>query len=685
MIMVVRVSLIKQKHPHCDTSFYPMSDDPFTSVQLDRDDRETETPPPYSSQSGNFPANPSHPSSPSGPTEVVHDNTSLHSGVSKHSHKSSSMAEDDPQESTEPSNRNSDPAAPELPQYGGIGSELLTAAPQDFKTAETHQPDAKLDNGMREAIEETNETSEATEVPVQPKVAENPLVSSPVPLTPIPVELVDQKRMEEQFHKYYIRLRVSQPLSDRDSNSKSYISYLITTESNHPEVKRLSAVSGDEEEITVKVRRRYGDFRFLHDCLTSDFPHVLVPPLPAKLNFKYLTGDTFSTAFVHKRLNSLDRFVSFICSHKLLSQLSVFHFFVSDSGEWATFTKNLKISKGGDDHESSLVGKVANEEMLTETVMNFFTSSKHKRETNKDILEISDKLKKICENLLRLDKLFSRLNKKNYDLKTDYEQLLSQIIKLAAVQNHSFHLNDTEQPDITRDSTRGDTSVADSTRGSELGLELGDPMVTNFRVFSQSLLYFLENWAELHRYIDESFLVSLKDCAKYIARFSDLIEFQHNKRIDLQVLNDYLAKARSELAGLGRADSRVGQAPNPVLVGQTSGGIVNNTTQLIKDTLSTSATSHVGSSQTDAKRVRAQQKIQQLEAEISTQTQLVNNLTSRIINEEYPNWEQFNKRQLRQLMSELCDQEIKFYRGLADQWSEVEVKLVKRLEELNAA
>jgi sorting nexin-4 len=31
----------------------------------------------------------------------------------------------------------------------------------------------------------------------------------------------------------------------------------------------------------------------------------------------------------------------------------------------------------------------------------------------------------------------------------------------------------------------------------------------------------------------------------------------------------------------------------------------------------------------------------------------------------------------------LCDEQIKFYRGLIDNWSEVELKLMKRLDELN--
>lgn len=509
--------------------------------------------------------------------------------------------------------------------------------------------------------------------PAPAPVAESEQTAAPHQDTQV---LADQRRMEEQFARYTIDAHVSHPISDRDGASKLFILYLVTTTSDHPKILELSAAkpAEKEEKITVKVRRRYGDFRFLYDCLLNDFPQLLVPPLPPKLNFKYLTGDTFSTLFVHKRLHSLDRFLLFISQHKLLSQLAVFHFFISDSTEWATFTKNLKIAKGGDDAELLIVGKVVNEDLLTETVMNFFTSSKHKRETNKDILEISDKLKKLYENLLKLDKIFNKLNKKNSDLKTDYEQFSEQIDKLAAVQNATNLANELGQVDANK-------SVA--------SISDGQSAVNNFKVFSELLRYFSEKWGDLHRYVDESFLVLLKDCAKYIVRFTDLIELQHNKKIDLQVLEDYLAKAQSDLAGIGGSRPGSGNTahhappPTPALIGQQNGGIVNSTTQLIKDTLSTSATPHIGSSHTDTKKVKLQQKIEQLEYEIKTQTDLVNNLTSRIINEEYPNWDKFNKRQLKQAMVGLCDQEISFYKGLVDNWSDVELKLMKRIDELS--
>lgn len=474
------------------------------------------------------------------------------------------------------------------------------------------------------------------------------------------------KRLEH----FILEVDVSNPVSDRDGNSKSFISYLITTRTNDPLILRLIGLKS-MDAITIKVRRRYGDFRFLHNILVNDYPQQFVPPLPPKLNIKYLTGDTFSTSFVRKRLNSLNRFASFLAQHSVLSLLQALHYFLLESGDWETFTKNLKISRS-EDHDSLLMGRVVNEELLTETVMNFFTSHKHKKETNKDILEISDKLKKIFDNLIRLEKLFAKLNRKNGDLKSDYEQFLFQITKLAAAQKATTVANVRDQ--------------VDPDKSTILLNETDTSFVSNFRVFSDSLMHFLQRWSDLHQYIDESFLVSLRDCAKYIARFSDLIELQHNKKIDLQVLEDYLAKARGELENVDRTRrTQGGPPPTPAMISSSPVGIVNNTTRIIKDTISTSATAHIGSSQNDEKRAKLEAKIGQLEQEIALQGQLVKGITDKIINEEFPNWERFNRQQLRESMVGLCDQEIEFYKGLAEKWSEVELKLLLRLKELEVS
>jgi len=453
------------------------------------------------------------------------------------------------------------------------------------------------------------------------------------------------------FDKYKIEVSATHPSRDLDASSKPFISYLVTTTTDNPNILKLikekpsSEGEDDEQYHTFSVRRRYGDFRYLYESLTNDFPTVMIPPLPSKLNIKYLTGDTFSHEFVHKRLHSLDRFLRFIVQHRVLSQLSIFHLFISDSSDWNTFTTSLKLKElnvNGD--QGGLVNKVVNEELITEKLMNFLTSSKHKKETNRDILEINDKLKKLYENLVKLDRIFTKLNRKNRDLKSDYEQLLKQLLKISNLQNG--------QPE--------DAAIT-----------------SNFKIFAEALDFFLESWGLLYTYMDESFLILLRDCSKYIIGLTNLIELLHNKKIDLQVLQDYLNKSRNEL---GNATGQHHQSAHQTT---SNGGIVSSTTQLIKDTISTSATSHIGSSATDAKIHKLQVKVQELENEIGLQVKLINEFTDKIINEEYPNWERFNKSELKNSMLGLCDQQIDFYKGLVDNWSDVELKLSKRLEELS--
>lgn len=464
-----------------------------------------------------------------------------------------------------------------------------------------------------------------------------------------------EQEMTENFEKYYIKANVSEPIRDVDQSGKAFISYLITTDSDNPSLIKLTTKKQDST-INISVRRRYGDFRNLYHCLNNDFPFLLIPPLPSKLNLKYLTGDTFSQEFVHKRLNSLNRFIKFIDTHKILSQLSVYHLFLSDSNDWLSFSKNLKVSHIEPEKEksfaSNMVNRVVNEELVTERLMNFMTPSKHKKENNKEILEISDKLKKMYENLIKLDKIFSKLSKRNDDLGVDYSLFLQQFEKLSVI-------NETSNSDLV-------------------------PINDNFKFFSDCLKQYLENWSKSYAFINESFLTSLKDCSKYIVNLTNLIEFQHSKKIGLQDLQGYLDKARSDLRALPPTsnNSRSHQLP-PSPIKNRSGGIVSNTTQLIRDTLSTSASGNIGSSNTETKRAKLEREIAELEHEVETESNIVQELISKITNEEYPNWDKFNKTELKSSMLELCDNQIDFYKNLVDSWNDTENKLMKRINELS--
>ena len=70
-----------------------------------------------------------------------------------------------------------------------------------------------------------------------------------------------------------------------------------------------------------------------------------------------------------------------------------------------------------------------------------------------------------------------------------------------------------------------------------------------------------------------------------------------------------------------------------------------------------------------------------MEQEIAKETKILTDLTNKIINEEYPNWEKFNKIEIKNSMLGLCDQNIKFYNDLLEKFGEAEMKLIKRLDE----
>ena len=138
--------------------------------------------------------------------------------------------------------------------------------------------------------------------------------------TPAPPEPTNDAK--EDPKSFTTTTEVTSPTRDTDAAQKPFVTYLVTTVTNDPSIIRLcltlKKVSEDNDMQSVAVRRRYGDFKFLHECLTADYPQHLVPPLPSKLNFKYLTGDTFHEEFITKRLQSLNRFIHYTNQHQYL-------------------------------------------------------------------------------------------------------------------------------------------------------------------------------------------------------------------------------------------------------------------------------------------------------------------------------------------------------------------------------
>ena len=108
-----------------------------------------------------------------------------------------------------------------------------------------------------------------------------------------------QKHLQLQNEAKILKNPVLIKITDaekRVTSMESYTSYQITT----------------NESYSGTVRRRFNDFRWLHDQLQLIFPYHFLPPLPQKI---VLSVDRFSPEFVESRRQALEIYLQMIADH----------------------------------------------------------------------------------------------------------------------------------------------------------------------------------------------------------------------------------------------------------------------------------------------------------------------------------------------------------------------------------
>ena len=101
--------------------------------------------------------------------------------------------------------------------------------------------------------------------------------------------------------------------------SKSYVTYLMQT-----------------TPLGFKIRKRYSDFDWLRNILSTVYVNCVIPPL-CKKNY----SDRFSEVLIAKRTRSIERFMKGILIHPLLKNSDIFYNFISIEKE-ADFEKKKK-------------------------------------------------------------------------------------------------------------------------------------------------------------------------------------------------------------------------------------------------------------------------------------------------------------------------------------------------------
>lgn len=107
-----------------------------------------------------------------------------------------------------------------------------------------------------------------------------------------------------------------------EKHVEGYVSYCVTTQTTRAEF----------ELPEYKVQRRYQDFLWLRQRLEDSNPTHIIPALPEKFTFSKHLTDKYEPDFLKTRQKALDKFMSRLVDHPVLSFNNHLHTFLTAKG-----------------------------------------------------------------------------------------------------------------------------------------------------------------------------------------------------------------------------------------------------------------------------------------------------------------------------------------------------------------
>ena len=252
----------------------------------------------------------------------------------------------------------------------------------------------------------------------------------------------------------------------------------------------------------------------------------------------YVRGDRFNIDFMQRRAWSLHRFIKRLTLHPVLRRASIFILFL----ETADWNAQMRLRPGrssmsGDGGPGSPVTPSTFFDNVADTMMNAF-SKVHK--PDKRFIEVQERTTKLDEDLGHVEKIVSRVVRRESDLEADYNDLATNMRRLVALE-----------PAVEAQLQTFAACVEETSRG----------------------------WQQLKEHTDQNYLGSLRDMQAYIGSTQSLLKARDQKQIDFEALTEYLQKAAAErdqlasalrMSGGGGAAGGGGRS-----AGYTSGGNAN--------------------------------------------------------------------------------------------------------------
>ncbi|GME94811.1 hypothetical protein B5S29_g2471 [[Candida] boidinii] len=472
---------------------------------------------------------------------------------------------------------------------------------------------------------------------------------------------------DEQDSKYFIETSVSSPITDYEGQNP-FVSYLIRTKTNNPKFKSKF----------FQVRRRYSDFNFLFECLSNDFPAVIIPPLPNKQRLEYIKGGRFTEEFTNKRAISLNNFLSRLCEHPILSKTHLFHTFLENSDYWNTIKSNLKIIGGGNGNGNNSNNNNSNNngnrnsndatqnlETVSDYIMNAFKKPNFESKNSKEFQEIYDKSTKLQENLNKVDIIYSKVLKRQNDLADDFARFSDEFSKLTILLDSDFNLRpDNEINKNSNNDKKLKNLSTNKSSSSSSELQSHQIISKKFGLFSDNLKKFSDRSHSLNHQIEYNYLTSLRDLEHYITSLKNILKLKDAKSLDYEMLTNYLEKAEQERTYL------------------MNGGSITSTTEGALSFLSrkfeslTTGHSSINSSGnlTNERIEKLNSRIEMLKKEKQNSLDLFNNFEIQVL-KEYSYFEKIKNDEINNSLRHLSDSYLEYYTNLLNDWNNLDIDI----------
>ena len=176
----------------------------------------------------------------------------------------------------------------------------------------------------------------------------------------------------------------------------------------------------ETENLDLKVDRKFSDFEWLHNILTKKYINCIIPPISIK-------KDKFLEKNLQRRARAFEMFLNSIALHPILRNSKIFYYFISIEirQEFESMQKSYQkigipksiydIQTLNSEIKNTISDSIENITTIHNTYFNVkenlnYKLQKNLKILNKDILEVSNKMKDIADNW----KEINEHNKKYY-------------------------------------------------------------------------------------------------------------------------------------------------------------------------------------------------------------------------------------------------------------------------------